>query len=87
MIRNASLVVVMLLAVSATMLDAAAQSNCPRGQLDKLYCDRNGDMVADLPTDPKNIINPSTLIFSYMAVEEPAVYQRVWDGFFSTWPR
>lgn len=44
-------------------------------------CDRNGDMVADLPTDPKNIINPSTLIFSYMAVEEPAVYQRVWDGF------
>ncbi len=60
MIRNASLVVVMLLAGSATMLDAAAQSNCPRGQLDKLYCDRNGDMVADLPTDPKtsSILQP-----------------------------
>ena len=34
--------------------------DCPRGDLDKAYCDRNGDMVADAPTDPKQLINPST---------------------------
>ena len=26
-------------------------------------------------------VNPSTLIFSYTPVEDPAVYQKVWDGF------
>ena len=58
-----------------------AQEDCPRGTLDKRYCDRNGDLVADLPTDPKQVLNPSTLIFSYTPVEDPAVYQKVWDGF------
>ena len=32
---------------------ANAQADCPRGDLDKTYCDRNGDLVADAPTDPK----------------------------------
>ena len=27
------------------------------------------------------LVNPSTLIFSYTPVEDPAVYQKVWDGF------
>src|SRR6476661_4246402 len=43
--------------------------------------DSNGDLIADLPADPKKIINPSTLIFAYTPVEDPAVYQKVWDGF------
>jgi phosphonate transport system substrate-binding protein len=60
---------------------ASAQEDCPRGTLDKAYCDRNGDLTADLPTDPKKVVNPSTLIFSYTPVEDPAVYQKVWDGF------
>jgi phosphonate transport system substrate-binding protein len=60
---------------------AYAQEDCPRGTLDKAYCDRNGDLTADTPTDPKKIVNPSTLIFSYTPVEDPAVYQKVWDGF------
>jgi phosphonate transport system substrate-binding protein len=60
---------------------ASAQEDCPRGTLDKAYCDRNGDLVADAPTDPKKLINPSTLIFAYTPVEDPAVYQKVWDGF------
>ena len=60
---------------------AGAQEDCPRGTLDKAYCDRDGDLTADLPTDPKKIINPSTLIFSYTPVEDPAVYQKVWDSF------
>jgi phosphonate transport system substrate-binding protein len=60
---------------------AFAQEDCPRGLLDKAYCDRNGDLLADAPTDGKKLIDPPTLIFSYTPVEDPAVYQKVWDGF------
>lgn len=60
---------------------AAAQEDCPRGQLDKAYCDRDGDLVADTPTDPKKLVDPSTLIFAYTPVEDPAVYAKAWDGF------
>ena len=59
----------------------SAQEDCPRGTLDKAYCDRNGDLVADPPTDSKKLVDPSALIFSYTPVEDPAVYQKVWDGF------
>ena len=55
--------------------------DCPRGTLDKAYCDKNGDLTADLPTDKGKISNPDTIIFSYTPVEDPAVYQKVWDGF------
>jgi phosphonate transport system substrate-binding protein len=37
--------------------------------------------VADTPTDAKQLVNPSTLIFAYTPVEDPAVYTKVWDGF------
>ena len=60
---------------------AAAAQDCPRGTLDKAYCDLDADLVADLPTDPGKWINPSTIIFSYTPVEDPAVYKKVWDGF------
>lgn len=60
---------------------ARAQEDCPRGTLDKAYCDRNGDLTADPPTDPKKLLNPSTLIFAYTPTEDPAVYQKAWDGF------
>jgi phosphonate transport system substrate-binding protein len=59
----------------------ALAQDCPRGDLDKAYCDRDGDMVADTPTDPKQIVNPPTLIFAYTPVEDPAVYAKTWDGF------
>ena len=42
---------------------------------------RDGDLVADTPSDPKQLVNPSTLIFAYTPVEDPAVYTKVWDGF------
>jgi phosphonate transport system substrate-binding protein len=60
---------------------AYAQADCPRGELDKAYCDRNNDLVADAPTDPKQLVNPSTLIFAYTPVEDPSLYSKVWDGF------
>jgi phosphonate transport system substrate-binding protein len=70
-----------LAAVIAMGNAASAQEDCPRGTLDKVYCDRNGDLTADLPSDPKRIVNPSALIFAYTPTEDPAVYQKAWDGF------
>jgi phosphonate transport system substrate-binding protein len=69
----------MVLGAAATL--APAQGDCPRGELDKRYCDRDGDMVADAPTDPKLWVDPPTLIFAYTPVEDPEVYRKVWDGF------
>jgi PAP2 superfamily/ABC transporter, phosphonate, periplasmic substrate-binding protein len=43
--------------------------------------DADGDMVADTPSDPGKQIDPSTLIFAYTPVEDPAVYAKVWKGF------
>jgi len=60
---------------------SAMAAECYRGTLDKQYCDRNHDQVADLPLDPKEWINPDTIIFSYTPVEDPAIYAKVWDGF------
>src|ERR1700741_2247517 len=69
------------LVLSAGSIGSARAQDCPRGDLDKAYCDRDGDLVADAPTDPKQLVNPSTLIFAYTPVEDPAVYAKTWDGF------
>ena len=69
------------LVIAAGLAGPANAQECPRGTLDKAYCDRNNDLVADTPADPKQIVNPSTIIFSYTPVEDPAVYSKVWDGF------
>jgi phosphonate transport system substrate-binding protein len=59
-----------------------AQDACPAsGQLDALYCDRDGDLVADAPTDPAKLKDPSTLVWAYTPVEDPAVYANVFKPF------
>lgn len=45
------------------------------------YTDADGDLIADIPTDPSEQIDPGTLIFAYTPVEDPAVYAEVWSGF------
>src|SRR3712207_1189204 len=61
---------------------ASAQDGCPnRGQLDTLYCDADNDLVADLPTDPRRLKDPSTLVFAYTPVEDPAVYEGIFKPF------
>jgi phosphonate transport system substrate-binding protein len=52
-----------------------------RGQLDSLYCDDNNDLVADVPTDPKKLKDPATLVFAYTPVEDPAVYANMFKPF------
>ncbi len=49
--------------------------------LDPRYTDADGDLVADIPTDASKLIDPSTLVFAYTPVENPAVYAKVWEGF------
>lgn len=61
---------------------AHAQDSCGnRGDLDMMYCDANKDLVADFPTDPKKFKNPSTLVFTYTPVEDPAVYAKIFEPF------
>lgn len=61
---------------------AWAQDSCAnRGELDELYCDENRDLVADPPKDPGRFKNPSTLVFTYTPVEDPAVYEDVFRPF------
>ena len=60
---------------------SAISSDCRRGVLDKAYCDEDLDLVADLPMDESEWVNPSTIIFTYTPVEDPAVYANIWDGF------
>ena len=67
-------------AVLAAATTSAAQ-DCPRGTLDKRFCDRDGDLVADPPADSKRFVDPATLVFAYTPVEDPEVYRSVWDGF------
>jgi phosphonate transport system substrate-binding protein len=70
-----------MLALSAT-IPARAQDACPnRGELDTLYCDANKDLVADVPTDPKKQRDPSTLVWAYTPVEDPAVYANIFKPF------
>src|SRR5579871_4883691 len=57
-------------ATLALLAGTARAQDCPRGDLD-----------ADAPTDAKQLVNPSTLIFAYTPVEDPAVYAKVFDGF------
>ena len=49
--------------------------------LDARYADADGDMIADIPTDPAQLVDPDTLIFAYTPVEDPAVYADVWKEF------
>lgn len=50
-------------------------------QLDERYTDADGDMVADIPTDPAQLVDPAQLIFAYTPVEDPAVYAEAWADF------
>jgi phosphonate transport system substrate-binding protein len=60
---------------------SASAQDCPHGDLDQRYCDADGDLVADIPTDASKLVDPDTLIFTYTPVEDPAVYKEVWAGF------
>jgi phosphonate transport system substrate-binding protein len=51
-----------------------------RGLLDTMYCDNDQDLVAD-NAPAGNCKDPSTLVFTYTPVEDPAVYQDLFADF------
>jgi len=70
-----------VLAVSVFASGASYAQECPRGTLDKRFCDVDGDLLADTPTDPSKLLDPDTLVFAYTPVEDPAVYKTAWSDF------
>ncbi len=50
-------------------------------EMDARFCDEDGDLVADAPTDPAELVDPDTLIFAYTPVEDPSVYRDAWADF------
>ena len=71
-------VLVVVAALVCTVNSVLAQDLCAnRGQLDTLYCDDNRDLVADVPKDASKLRDPSTMVWAYTPVEDPAVYANV----------
>lgn len=72
-----------LLIVSSLLFPAITMaSECAnRGVLDDRYCDENMDLVADTPKDPSDWNDPSTLVFTYTPVEDPALYKDAFADF------
>ena len=50
-------------------------------KLDSRFQDTDGDLIADIPLEAAQLVDPSTLIFAYTPVEDPAVYAEVWEEF------
>ena len=60
---------------------AQAEECSNRGVLDDKFCDENKDLVADTPKDKSKWRDPSTLVFTYTPVEDPAVYKDAFSEF------
>ena len=79
--RIAATVAALAAALAAAAPALAADACTNRGELDTMYCDANKDMVADVPADSKKWKNPSTIVFTYTPVEDPAVYENIFKPF------
>ncbi|WP_422102874.1 phosphate/phosphite/phosphonate ABC transporter substrate-binding protein [Vreelandella sp.] len=65
-------------AVAGTFALAAVTASA---DLSSRYVDNDGDMIADMPSDESQWVDPDTLVFAYTPVEDPAVYADVWADF------
>lgn len=65
-------------ALMLTFHTAPAEAQAPacanRGALDDAYCDEDRNLVADPPKEARQFRDPSTLVFAYTPVEDPALY-------------
>jgi len=72
----------LLIAGSLLLPSVVLANECAnRGVLDERYCDENNDLVADSPKDSAEWIDPSTLVFTYTPVEDPALYKDAFADF------
>jgi phosphonate transport system substrate-binding protein len=70
-----------LLTIAFAALFSYAGAAHAEFKLDSRYTDADGDLIADIPTDPSQWVDPDTLIFAYTPVEDPAVYKEAWSDF------
>jgi phosphonate transport system substrate-binding protein len=68
----------LMAAAAALAFAGAAQAEF---KLDSRYTDADGDLIADIPSDAAQLVDPDTLIFAYTPVEDPAVYAKAWADF------
>jgi phosphonate transport system substrate-binding protein len=59
-------------------LIAAAQQRLTTG-LDSKFADADKDLVADPPKDAAALVDPETLVFSYIATDQPRTAQATWQ--------
>ncbi|WP_126381351.1 phosphate/phosphite/phosphonate ABC transporter substrate-binding protein [Desulfovibrio ferrophilus] len=71
------LAMALVLALAAPAFAADCQN---RGTLDEMYCDNDKDLTADL-AEAGQCKDPSTLVFTYTPVEDPAVYRDAFADF------
>jgi phosphonate transport system substrate-binding protein len=64
----------------ATLMAGLSQAQADFTLSDR-YTDVDGDLIADIPNDASQWLDPDTLVFAYTPVEDPAVYAEVWEGF------
>jgi phosphonate transport system substrate-binding protein len=58
-------------------LIATAQKRLTKG-LDRKFTDTDKDLVADPPSDPSRLVDPRTLVFSYIATDDPKTAAVTW---------
>ncbi|NRB55949.1 MAG: phosphate/phosphite/phosphonate ABC transporter substrate-binding protein [Salinicola sp.] len=76
-----SLLATLLLGCGLTVAAQAAEECPQRGDLAPMYCDADGDLVADAPSDESQLLDPDPLVFAYTPVEDPAIYADIWEPF------
>ncbi|MBE9638629.1 phosphate/phosphite/phosphonate ABC transporter substrate-binding protein [Salipiger mangrovisoli] len=69
------------LLVSLALSAGAAFAQEETAALDSQYSDADGDLVADAPTEAGDLQDPGTLVFAYTPVEDPAIYEDIWEPF------
>ncbi|HSP58340.1 MAG TPA: phosphate/phosphite/phosphonate ABC transporter substrate-binding protein [Halomonas sp.] len=68
-------------AVAAALFTAGTSAVQANFSLGEGYTDNDGDLIADIPEDESQWLDPDTLVFAYTPVEDPAVYAEVWADF------
>ncbi|MAM57813.1 MAG: phosphonate ABC transporter substrate-binding protein [Salinicola sp.] len=76
-----SLLATLLLGCGLTVAAQGAEECPQRGDLAPMYCDADGDLVADAPSDESQLLDPDPLVFAYTPVEDPAIYADIWEPF------
>ncbi len=64
-----------------TMQSVVGLANPVNNSLAPQFTDANGDLVADVPTDGSKLIDPPTLLFSYIASDDAPRYKQTWASF------